>query len=213
MQNNYPIQLKAENISHSFGRQTIIQKFSRTLQNGEIMTILGPNGHGKSTLLQILGGVIQPNEGKVILTADHKEIPEEQWHKWMAFAAPYLELPDDLSAFEIIHLQHQFSPFQTNHTPDFLTHLAGIPEALHKRIKLYSSGMKQRLKLVLSFLKPCPILLLDEPCSNLDEQGFELYRQLIHEFSPGKLMIIASNDPREYENATHFLKWDSSTKI
>ena len=62
--------------------------------------------------------------------------------------------------------------------------------------------MKQRLKLALAIFSDCPILLLDEPCSNLDKEGYALYDTLIKEYAMHKLIIVGSNDPAEY----HFCK-------
>ena len=59
--------------------------------------------------------------------------------------------------------------------------------------------MKQRLKLALAIFSDAPILLLDEPCSNLDQEGMAMYQSLINEFAMHKLIIVASNDPAEYQ--------------
>ena len=80
--------------------------------------------------------------------------------------------------------------------------LIGLKNAAHKQIRYYSSGMKQRLKLALAIFSDCPILLLDEPCSNLDKEGYGLYDTLIKEYAMHKLIIVGSNDPAEY----HFCK-------
>ena len=58
--------------------------------------------------------------------------------------------------------------------------------------------MKQRLKLALAILSDTPLLLLDEPCSNLDKEGYQLYAELIQQFAQHKLIIVGSNDPQEY---------------
>jgi ABC-type multidrug transport system ATPase subunit len=76
--------------------------------------------------------------------------------------------------------------------------LIGLKNAAHKQIRYYSSGMKQRLKLALAIFSDCPILLLDEPCSNLDKEGYALYDTLIKEYAMHKLIIVGSNDPAEY---------------
>jgi ABC-type multidrug transport system ATPase subunit len=80
--------------------------------------------------------------------------------------------------------------------------LIGLASATNKQIRYFSSGMKQRLKLGLAIFSNCPILLLDEPCSNLDKEGYALYKQLIAQYAMHKLIIVGSNDPEEYAFCT-----------
>jgi ABC-type multidrug transport system ATPase subunit len=80
--------------------------------------------------------------------------------------------------------------------------LIGLENATHKQIRYFSSGMKQRLKLALAIFSTSPILLLDEPCSNLDKEGYALYKQLIQQYAMHKLIIVGSNDPEEYAFCT-----------
>ncbi|MFT7427466.1 MAG: ABC-type multidrug transport system ATPase subunit [Algoriphagus sp.] len=68
-----------------------------------------------------------------------------------------------------------------------------------KMISQFSSGMKQRLKLGLALLSEVPIVLLDEPTSNLDRKGIEWYQDLIDKFGQNRILIVCSNEPREYE--------------
>ncbi len=75
----------------------------------------------------------------------------------------------------------------------------GLQNATNKQIRYYSSGMKQRLKLAQAFFSNTPILLLDEPTTNLDADGIALYHQLIKNYTADKLVIVSSNDKQEYE--------------
>jgi len=75
----------------------------------------------------------------------------------------------------------------------------------NKLIKYFSSGMKQRLKLALAFCADTPILMLDEPTSNLDKQGVEWYLSLVEQFAKNRLTIICSNQEHEYAFCTHRL--------
>ena len=75
----------------------------------------------------------------------------------------------------------------------------GLEHAKHKLIDHYSSGMKQRVKLAQAIFADTPIVLLDEPCTNLDSQGIALYRSMISDFCSNKILIVASNDQNEYD--------------
>lgn len=70
--------------------------------------------------------------------------------------------------------------------------------AAHKQIRYFSSGMKQRVKLAQAIFSDTPLLLLDEPCTNLDTDGIQLYLGLIKSHAVGKLVIVSSNDKQEY---------------
>lgn len=74
----------------------------------------------------------------------------------------------------------------------------GLDKAAHKQIRYFSSGMKQRLKLAQAFFSQTAVLLLDEPTTNLDNKGIELYHQLIASYGEGRIIIVCSNDPQEY---------------
>ncbi len=74
----------------------------------------------------------------------------------------------------------------------------GLKDAADKQIRYYSSGMKQRLKLAQAFFSDTPVLLLDEPTTNLDGPGITMYQELIQDFARERLVIVSSNDPVEY---------------
>ena len=70
---------------------------------------------------------------------------------------------------------------------------------MNKQIRYYSSGMKQRVKLAQCIFSDTPIVLLDEPCTNLDDAGVRLYKQLIEEYCKKRMVIVSSNDHHEYD--------------
>ena len=76
--------------------------------------------------------------------------------------------------------------------------MIGLEAAAKKQIRYYSSGMKQRIKLAQAVFSDTPVVLLDEPCTNLDLEGIELYHQLILNNCKGRLVIVSSNDIQEY---------------
>ncbi len=74
----------------------------------------------------------------------------------------------------------------------------GLTGKENEFIENFSSGMKQRVSLAQAFFADTPILLLDEPCSNMDEKGFALYNELLNKYSENRIVILASNDSKEY---------------
>ncbi len=74
-----------------------------------------------------------------------------------------------------------------------------LEHAADKQIRYYSSGMKQRIKLAQAFFTETPVVLLDEPCTNLDTDGISLYQKLVKDYSLNRTVIVSSNDITEYE--------------
>lgn len=161
--------------------------------------IVGNNGSGKSTLLQMIYGFQTISSGKIILHNGHQLLGEEQVFQHTSFVAPYLELLEDYTLKEMLQFHFQFKQIQGNLSIDDMMVLCKLENNRDKQIKLFSSGMKQRLKLALVFFSNTPLILLDEPCSNLDMQGIQWYQEMVKEVIGKRTLIIASNQKFEYD--------------
>ncbi len=192
------MQISLEQACKRFNKEWIFKNLNFQFEVGKHYALVGNNGSGKSTLLQIIAGYSGLTKGSISWSPfDSINIYEQ-----ISFAAPYLELVEEFTATEQFEFQAQFKPIQKDLSTEKILELIGLKNAAHKQIRYYSSGMKQRLKLALAIFSDCPILLLDEPCSNLDKEGYALYDTLIKEYAMHKLIIVGSNDPAEY----HFCK-------
>ena len=103
---------------------------------------------------------------------------------------------------EFLDFHHGFKPFLTGITTDSIITTIGLEKAVNKQIRYYSSGMKQRVKLAQCIFSDTDIVLLDEPCTNLDAEGIQLYNQLIADYCKKRMVIVSSNDHHEYEFCT-----------
>ncbi|MDP9047352.1 MAG: ATP-binding cassette domain-containing protein, partial [Bacteroidota bacterium] len=157
-----------ENIGRRFNRDWIFRGIDYTFTSGKIYAILGPNGSGKSTLLQVLNGSLSPSAGTISYLYDDKKIVIEEVYQYLSLAAPYLELIEEFTLTEMIDFHFKFKNYKAGIDKDKLVALLAMPESRNKMIKYFSSGMKQRLKLGLAFCSDTPMLMLDEPTSNLD---------------------------------------------
>ena len=181
-----------------FSHDWIFRKVNLEFQAGHAYALTGPNGSGKSTLLQLIGGLLQPSEGKVHCFEGNRALAPEDVFRSISLVAPYLDVIEEMTASEFLHFHARFKPFRAAHTPESILRRVGLEGAAHKQIRYYSSGMKQRVKLAQAFFSDTPVLLLDEPTSNLDVAGVQLYLDLVHEETQGRLVIVCSNDPMEY---------------
>ena len=194
--NNFTITLK--NIGRRFNREWIFRGIEKTFISGKSYAILGPNGSGKSTLLQVLNGSLAPSAGSITYDYNSKQVDAEDIFQYLSLAAPYLELIEEFTLTEVIDFHFKFKRYKEGLDSAALIVLLGMEPNRNKLIRYFSSGMKQRLKLALAFCADTPILMLDEPVSNLDAQGITWYLHLIERFTADRLVIICSNQEQEY---------------
>jgi ABC-type multidrug transport system ATPase subunit len=178
-----------------FNRDWIFRNVSVDFLPSGTYAITGPNGSGKSTLLQVIGGAMLHSEGTISYSNEQSPAIKEPYQH-IAIAAPYLELIEEFTAIEFLQFHEGFKPL-THTIPQILTAVK-LENAASKQIRYYSSGMKQRLKLAQAFFSATPVLLLDEPTSNLDREGTELYKQLIKSQAGNRMIIVSSNVEEEY---------------
>lgn len=188
-----------------FNREWIFRHLDFGFEKGTSYAITGPNGSGKSTLLQVIAGSMNVSEGSMVFrfaNPDQKDPDPEKYFELLSLAAPYLELVEEMTAREFLLFHHQFKPLLPSISTEEVLSLIGLEKAADKQIRYYSSGMKQRLKLAQAIFSDVPVLLLDEPCTNLDKAGYHLYHELINAFCLHKLIIVSSNDVQEYDFCT-----------
>jgi ABC-type multidrug transport system ATPase subunit len=190
-----------------FNREWIFRHFTYNFEEGKSYAIIGPNGSGKSTLLQAISGAMHINEGSIQYSVSSRqpavedqksEIPAEEIYTHVSICAPYLEVVEEMKLDEFFNFHSGFKPLLPGLTIEKIIALLGLEKAVNKQIRYYSSGMKQRVKLAQCIFSDVPVILLDEPCTNFDAAGIELYHQLINEYCKNRLVIVSSNDEVEY---------------
>ena len=192
------MQIVVKDLSKRFNATWIFKDLNYTFETNKSYAIIGHNGSGKSTLIQILFNYNTFSGGEIAYSINNKIIDEHQ-QQHMAFAAPYLDLPEDLTLDELVQFYFSIRAKRHGVVIDDLIQSANLTPHKQKQIKNYSSGMKQRVKLILAFATEAALLLLDEPCSNFDEEGIKWYKQCIDLVKDKSTIIVASNQPYEYE--------------
>lgn len=181
-----------------FNREWIFRNADLEFNSSHAYAITGPNGSGKSTLLQVIGGMLQLSEGTIEFAMGDGQLPNEEAYKQISFCAPYFDVIEEMTLIEFLKFHNRFKSFINNISIDQVIAEIGLKYAEHKQIRFYSSGMKQRVKLAQAILSDVSVILLDEPCSNLDAPGIELYHSLISNYCRERLVIVCSNDEVEY---------------
>lgn len=192
-------------IGRRFNREWIFKDINYTFETGQSYAILGANGSGKSTLLQVIAGNLTPSAGSAEYLLNNTPLDTEKVFEQLALATPYLELIEEFTLPELIDFHFRFKRYRDDLDARAIIELLALTNAGHKAVKYFSSGMKQRTKLALAFCSDTPVLLLDEPTANLDQQGVDWYLSLIERFSHNRLTIICSNQQHEYRFCKHHL--------
>ena len=187
-------------LSKEFSNQrNIFSNIEINLQNGQILFITGKNGSGKTTFLKILAGIISPTTGKVLFKLDSNEISYERFYMHYGYVSPYLILYEEFTPLEHINIFNMLRG--TKHSKEEITSALETVQLFKRRddpIKTFSSGMKQRMKYLLATLSEGEILFLDEPYTNLDDEGIQIVRNIIEKHLKNMgAIVIATNDDRE----------------
>jgi ABC-type multidrug transport system ATPase subunit len=191
------MEIKLTNIGKRFNREWIFRKIDIQLKNDTVCGIIGPNGSGKSTLLKLIAQAELPSEGKVKFSSEKQAISSEKAYESISIAAPYTDVPEQLTLSEFLDFHLKFAPLKKGLSKNaFLTEIY-LAESVDKQIAHFSSGMKQRLKLGLALLSQKPLVILDEPSSNLDDRGIKFYQKLLAENREDRIILIGSNEEKK----------------
>jgi ABC-type multidrug transport system ATPase subunit len=195
-----------DNTGKKFNTEWIFRNLSHSFEQGTSCAILGKNGSGKSTLLQVIAGNMLVSSGTVRYIDPDYEINPGRIFSFLSIVAPYQELIEEFTLSEMLKFHFSFKHLVRGYSLPDVQEMLGFKNVGSKSLKLYSSGMKQRVKIILAMLSATPILLLDEPTNNLDQAGIDWYLDLVNKFSKDRTVIVCSNlQQQETSFCTHRL--------
>ncbi|WP_340152493.1 ABC transporter ATP-binding protein [uncultured Marivirga sp.] len=197
------MQLILEGLSKKYPKNRLFENINYEFDSNDVYAITGHNGSGKSTLLKIIAGTLAPSKGKVKYIDKDTLVEKEKTHELLGIAAPYLNLIEEFSLKEHLDFHSKFKKLRKDFNLEREIRAANLHKSTNKAIAEFSSGMQQRVKLILCCGFEAKLLLLDEPTSHLDENGIEWYKDLLDRTRKGRITLIASNDPKEYDVFTN----------
>lgn len=200
--------LVADRLAKRFGRRVLFRRLTFALEGGRSLAITGANGSGKSTLLRILAGVLRPSKGAATLHLAGAPVAAEDRPLHTGLVAPYLNVYDGFSARENLAFlaQARRLPRQKARIEAVLA-LVGLTDRADDRVGTFSSGMQQRVKYAVALLAAPPLLLLDEPTTNLDAAGLAMVERVMeHQRAAGALLVVATNVPAEADRCDAVLR-------
>lgn len=191
--------LELKNITKKYGDLSILNDISLQIEKGEIVSILGPSGSGKTTLLNIILGITDVTDGRILYDGeDITNVPLEKRGFNIVFQ-DYALFPNLTAYGNIVYGLRNKPDISTKKDVDDLVKLLGLEEHLEKKIDQLSGGQKQRVALARTMVMKLKILLLDEPLSALDgvikESIKDKIKEIAREYS--LTTIIVTHDPEE----------------
>ena len=191
------MRVKLNKVGKRFNKEWILKNLSLDIPSQSSLSITGANGSGKSTLIKLISSYMEPTSGSIQYFENKKDYPIENIPQTIGLAAPYVDLIEEFSLKE--HVEFHFKFRSTPFSLDEIITRTNFQFSIDKKVKDFSSGMKQRLKLALAIHAENKLLILDEPTSNLDQEGIEWYRDQILQKIGTCTIIVASNQRHEYD--------------
>ncbi len=192
------VSFSVESLSKTFNRKLIFSNVTFRLEGSASLVIAGRNGSGKSTLLKILIGVLSQSKGVIAVTLDGNVVPRADLFRHIGFVSPYLQMYEEFTAWENLQLVKKIRGIEASDS--FIQSLLdqiNLAYAKNQLVRTYSSGMKQRLKYAFALLHQPPILILDEPTANLDQEGKGAVQKIITGQKERGIALVATNEPDE----------------
>lgn len=189
------MRIEVQNLTKRFGDFTALDDLSFTVEQGETIALLGPNGSGKTTSLKCMVGLTIPTSGKILIGDHDLRTHARQAKQLMSYLPQRVAFHDQLTAREVLQFYCRLRSLpqqrieQTLATPNF--HFNGFSD---KPVSQFSGGMLQRLGLAVACLPDAPVLVLDEPTSSLDPVGAIQFRHFLTSLkSQGKTIVFSSH--------------------
>ena len=188
--------LNIEHVSKVFGEKVVLDDVSYGVHQGDKIGIIGINGTGKSTILKIIGGLEEPDEGQVITQNGLR----------ITYLPQMPEFPQGASVLDYVAEGKWQKDWSTESEARNVLNKLGITDH-EEKIDHLSGGQKKRVALARTLVNPCDVLLLDEPTNHLDVDAKEALKQALIEYK-GSILLIC-HEPEFYRDVVSQV-WDCS---
>ena len=184
--------IEVKDISKKFGKLKVLNNVNLTMEEGQCIALIGPNGCGKTTLIKSILGMVVPNSGEIFF--DHKSIKKDiEYRKHIGYMPQIGRYPENMTVGHIIKMIKGIRNSQEE-LDEELYHQFEIQNILDKRMSTLSGGTTQKVSATLAFLFNPKVMILDEPTAGLDPIAAEILKEkIIKEKKNGKLIMITSH--------------------
>lgn len=183
----------ATNVNKSFGKLRVLDNVSLTLNKGQAISLIGPNGSGKTTFIKCLLGMVVPDAG--FITFNQQNILKDWRYRSQIGYMPQIgRYPDNMTIGQTFGMMKDIRKGMSNVTDDELFYAFGLDKIQSKKMRTLSGGTRQKVSATLAFLFSPDVLILDEPTAGLDPLASEILKQkILKEKNKGKLILITSH--------------------
>jgi len=188
--------LIVQQVSKKYGDHTAAEDITFSLKPGEIIGLLGANGAGKSTILNVISGYFSPSKGFVSLNGKNSVLHSLEYKKQIGYLPEVPPLYSEMTAREqllMVCAIKGLSGYDKIREVERISSLCRIEDVLNRRNRTMSKGYKQRIGLAQALIGNPLLLILDEPTAGLDPQQIFEFRQLIQKMDTGQMLIISSH--------------------
>lgn len=191
--------IKLENIYKKFKQRQVLKNFSLEVKKGEFIAICGASGAGKTTILNLMGQLVKPDQGQVTMFGI-KDPTDRQIQKirqvHLGFVFQNYVLMENESVLENLKISKRYNPdWHIEKVNDVLLDLGLDDSYLTKKIYELSGGEQQRVAIARVLLKKCDLILADEPTGNLDEENKQLIIAIFKKLNAmGKTIVCVTHD-------------------
>jgi heme exporter protein A len=201
------LSLEVRDLGKWFGRRRVFDRINFSLEEKSSLVVTGKNGSGKTTLLKILCGLVRPSKGEVLISVDGKTLTRYESKNLLGVVMPDLELYGELTALENLMFLSRIRGLDPD--KDVLKEKiawVGLARREDDLVFSFSSGMKQRLKYAFALVLEPKILFLDEPTTNLDEEGISLVDQIASLQKERGILILATNEKADLKYGNQIIQ-------
>lgn len=194
------ITIKLDTVSKRYTNHWIIRNANYSFDKPIVYGISGFNGSGKSTLIHLLSGYLSPSVGQIVYSNDNGgAIDRNDIYKHLSIAAPYIDIEEVFTLRKFLTFYGKFRSWQDTLGIEDILKRSGLVKHSEVEVENFSSGMKQRVKLVTAMSTLSSLVLLDEPTSYLDAEAKLWLYQMIRERPQGQMLIMASNEKSDLD--------------
>ncbi|RHV31518.1 ATP-binding cassette domain-containing protein [Coprococcus sp. OM04-5BH] len=209
------MELALKGITKQYGSKRALDDFSYSFEEG-VYGLLGPNGAGKSTLIKIITHSVKPTGGEITLDGDDIFKQKEEYRKRIGYMPQQQTIYPFYTGRQFLNYMGLLKGEDRKSLDDkiqFYLEKVNLISVADKKIGTYSGGMKQRLLIAQTFLGDPDIMIFDEPTAGLDPKERIHVRNLIHDNSAGKIIIVATHVVQDIESIADCIVLQKEGKV
>ncbi|MEE0036088.1 MAG: ATP-binding cassette domain-containing protein [Coprococcus sp.] len=209
------MELALKGITKQYGSKRALDDFSYSFEEG-VYGLLGPNGAGKSTLMKIITQSVKPTGGEITLDGDDIFKQKEEYRKRIGYMPQQQTIYPFYTGRQFLNYMGLLKGEDRKSLDDkiqFYLEKVNLISVADKKIGTYSGGMKQRLLIAQTFLGDPDIMIFDEPTAGLDPKERIHVRNLIHDNSAGKIIIVATHVVQDIESIADCIVLQKEGKV